>query len=51
MRSLLEAHLQRIERDPQGIASLLYPFIRKRRPDEPRLVVIDPCMCPLAAQP
>jgi uncharacterized protein (DUF433 family) len=42
MRSLLEAHLQRIERDPQGIAIRLYPFTRKRLPDEPRLVVIDP---------
>jgi uncharacterized protein (DUF433 family) len=42
MRSLLEAHLQRIERDPQGIAMRLYPFTRKRLPDEPRLVVIDP---------
>jgi uncharacterized protein (DUF433 family) len=42
MRSLLEAHLQRIERDPQGIAIRLYPFTRKRLPDEPKLVVIDP---------
>lgn len=42
MRSLLAAHLQRIERDPQGIAIRLYPFTRKRLPDEPRLVVIDP---------
>jgi len=42
MRSLLQAHLQRIERDPQGIAIRLYPFTRKRLPDEPRLVVIDP---------
>ena len=44
MRSLLQAHLQRIERDPQGIAIRLYPFTRKRLPDEPRLVVIDPYM-------
>jgi uncharacterized protein (DUF433 family) len=42
MRSLLEAHLQRIERDPQGIAMRLYPFTKKRLPDEPRFVVIDP---------
>jgi uncharacterized protein (DUF433 family) len=42
MRSLLKAYLQRIERDPQGIAIRLYPFTRKRLPDEPRLVVIDP---------
>jgi uncharacterized protein (DUF433 family) len=44
MRSLLEAHLQRIERDPQGIAIRLYPFTSKRLPDETRLVVIDPYM-------
>ncbi len=44
MRSLLKAHLQRIERDPQGIAIRLYPFTRKRLPDEPRFVVIDPYM-------
>jgi uncharacterized protein (DUF433 family) len=42
MRTLLEVHLQRIERDPQGLAVRLYPFTRKRQPDEPRLVVIDP---------
>jgi uncharacterized protein (DUF433 family) len=41
-RSLLEAHLQRIERDPLGIAIRLYPFTRKRLLDEPTLVVIDP---------
>jgi len=44
MRSLLEAHLQRIERDSQGVAIRLYPFTRKRLPDEPRLVVLDPYM-------
>ena len=42
MRSILEAHLQRIERDPQGLAVRLYPFTRKRHLDEPRIVVIDP---------
>ena len=42
MRSILEAHLQRIERDPQGLAARLYPFTRKRHLDEPRIVVIDP---------
>jgi uncharacterized protein (DUF433 family) len=44
LRSLLKAHLQRIERDSQGIAIRLYPFTRKRCSDEPRLVVIDPYM-------
>jgi uncharacterized protein (DUF433 family) len=42
MRTLLEVHLKRIERDPQGLAIRLYPFTRKRHPDEPKLVVIDP---------
>ena len=28
--------------DPQGLAIRLYPFTRKRHPDEPKLVVIDP---------
>jgi uncharacterized protein (DUF433 family) len=44
LRSLLKAHLQRIERDSQGIAIRLYPFTRNRCSDEPRLVVIDPYM-------
>jgi len=42
IRTLLEAHLRRIEREPSGFPVRLYPFIRKRRPDEPRAVVIDP---------
>jgi uncharacterized protein (DUF433 family) len=42
MRKILEAHLRRIDRDPQGFARRLYPFIRKGRPDEPKVVVIDP---------
>jgi uncharacterized protein (DUF433 family) len=42
MRELLRAHLRRIEWDPQGRAARLYLFVRKRQPDEPRVVVIDP---------
>lgn len=42
IQSLLEAHLRRIERDPSGFAVKLFPFTRKREPDEPRVVVIDP---------
>ncbi len=42
MRQLLEAHLRRIERDPAGFPVRLYPFTRKRQPEEPRVVVIDP---------
>ena len=42
MRSLLEAHLRRIERDTKGFPVKLFPFTRKRYPDEPKAVVIDP---------
>lgn len=42
MRQLLEAHLRRIERDPAGFPVRLYPFTRKREPEEPKVVVIDP---------
>jgi uncharacterized protein (DUF433 family) len=47
MKSVLEAYLERIERDSHGIAARLFPFTRKRpaSPDvrqEPRTVVIDP---------
>ncbi len=42
IRDLLQAHLKRIERDPQGIPIRLYPFTRKHDLDEPRAVVIDP---------
>jgi uncharacterized protein (DUF433 family) len=42
MKELLEAHLKRVDRDAKGIALRLYPFTRKRTPNEPRSVVIDP---------
>lgn len=42
MRTLLQAHLRRIERDASGIPVKLYPFTRKRDPQEPMAVVIDP---------
>jgi len=46
MREVLQAHLQRIERDLAGIPVKLYPFTRKRDPhefkEEPKAVVIDP---------
>jgi len=42
IRQLLEAHLQRIERDVKGHALRLYPFTRKHEMAEPRLVVMDP---------
>ncbi|TLY29439.1 MAG: DUF433 domain-containing protein [Nitrospirae bacterium] len=42
IRELLEAHLKRIERDTSGLPIRLYPFTRKRAPQEPMAVVIDP---------
>jgi len=42
MRQLLEAYLRRVEHDEAGLVARLYPFTRKRSPDEPRAVVIDP---------
>ncbi|HXF39992.1 MAG TPA: DUF433 domain-containing protein [Blastocatellia bacterium] len=42
MRELLDAYLRRIERDPSGLAVRLYLFTRKRSPQEPKVVVIDP---------
>lgn len=42
IRSLLKAHLKRIERDTKGIPVKLYPFTRKRDLEAPKSVVIDP---------
>lgn len=42
MRQLLQAHLQRIERDLSGVALRLYPFTRKRENSEPKFIVMDP---------
>jgi uncharacterized protein (DUF433 family) len=43
MRGMLEAHLQRIDRDADGLAVRLYPFTRPAASsDAPRLIVIDP---------
>lgn len=40
IRSLLEASLRRVERDPKGLAERLFPWARE--PEEPREVEIDP---------
>lgn len=42
MRRVVEAYLRRVERDEAGVVARLYPFTRKRHPDEPKLIVIDP---------
>ena len=42
IRSLFEAYLRRIERDASGLPARLFPFTRKRQPEEPKKIVIDP---------
>lgn len=42
MRTMLESHLRRIERDSSGLAVRLYPFTRKREMEEPKYIVMDP---------
>src|SRR6266542_4724965 len=41
MREIVAAYLRRVERDAKGLPIRLYPFTRKREPEEPRAVVID----------
>jgi uncharacterized protein (DUF433 family) len=42
LEAILDAHLQRIERDEQGLAIRLFPFTRKGIDGAPRVVAIDP---------
>jgi len=42
MKECLKAYLKRIEYDEHGIVWKLYPFIRKRDFNEPKVIVIDP---------
>ena len=42
IREVVAAYLRRVERDVKGLPVRLYPFTRKREPDEPRAIVIDP---------
>ena len=44
MREVMEAHLQRVEHDAQGLAAKLFPFTRigAALVSQPRTVVIDP---------
>lgn len=42
IRELLQAHLQRIERDSSGLPLRLFPFTRKREINGPMAVMIDP---------
>ncbi len=42
MRSVLEAYLQRVERDEAGLAARLYPFTSMPHVETHKLIVIDP---------
>ena len=42
MAEVLREHLQRIERDEEGLAIRLYPFTRYRHVQNPKLILIDP---------
>jgi len=50
MRQLMDAHLQRIERDLRGVAVRLFPLTRKRPAEaeriaeEPKVIAIDPAV-------
>jgi len=44
VREWITAHLKRIERDPQGAAIALYPYLHRhpQQLEEPKLVLVDP---------
>jgi uncharacterized protein (DUF433 family) len=42
LKDALNAHLERIEPDDNGLAIKLYPFTRSQEANNPRIVVIDP---------
>ena len=44
IKDLIETYLRRVERDRVGAPIRLYPFTRERKPDEPRIIVIDPAI-------
>jgi uncharacterized protein (DUF433 family) len=44
VRDLLKAHLRRIERDNKGFPLRLYPFTRVDETEQPKNIVIDPCI-------
>jgi uncharacterized protein (DUF433 family) len=42
MKKILQAHLRRIHRDQEGRATRLFLFTRRRDPDDPFSVLVDP---------
>jgi uncharacterized protein (DUF433 family) len=39
---ILHAFLARIERDGSGLAARFFPFVAEKKPNEPRIIQIDP---------
>lgn len=43
IKEVLKVHLQRIERDPGGLINF-FPFVEKRSPAEPKIIMINPAV-------
>lgn len=41
-REILEIHMQRIEKRPEGM--IFFPFVERRSPDEPKIIMINPAV-------
>lgn len=41
-KEILQAFLQRIELDSAGLAARFFPFVAEKRPEEPKIIQIDP---------
>jgi len=44
MKEMVKTYLKRIERDKRGVPIRLYPFTRRKDPEECRAIVIDPAV-------
>lgn len=42
LADIVKQYMQRIGRDDQGNPTLLYPFSREGKPNEPKIILIDP---------
>jgi len=43
IRGMMDLYLQRVDRDPEGLFKL-YPFVMERKPEEPKLILINPAV-------
>lgn len=43
IRGMMDLYLERVERDPKG-AQRLYPFVMQPKPNEPKLILINPAI-------